>query len=74
MKGVGQRFLKLDLHIWPLPIRVNYEVDVNGINYGVNGSTNAMFIEKLDCGVSKVKLAVRKIKLLVSVREWLASQ
>jgi len=39
------------------------KVDVNGINYGVNGSTNAMFIEKLDCGVSKSEIGCSKDKI-----------
>jgi len=62
-KGTWQRYLKLDYTTGLYNSGSIFKVDVNGANYGVNGSANAMFVEKFDCGGFKNEALVTKTKL-----------
>lgn len=50
MKGTWQKALKLDFTTGPTISGAIFKLDANVINYGVNGTTNAIFIDKFDCG------------------------
>lgn len=61
-KGSWQRFLKLDYTSGFYNSGSIFKLDVNGANYGVNGTTNAVFIEKMDCGFNKNEIGCAKNK------------
>jgi len=61
-KGSWQRYLKLDYTSGFYNSGSIFKLDVNGANYGVNGTTNAVFVEKMDCGFNKNEIGVAKDK------------
>ncbi len=60
MKGTWQRYLKLDYTSGFYSSGSIFKLDVNGANYGVNGTTNAVFVEKMDCGFNKNEIDCTK--------------
>lgn len=62
MKGTWQRYLKLDYTSGFYSAGSIFKLDVNGANYGVNGTTNAVFVEKMDCGFNKNEIGCTKNK------------
>jgi len=61
-KGSWQRYLKLDYTSGFYNSGSIFKLDVNGANYGVNGTTNAVFVEKMDCGFNKNEIGCAKNK------------
>jgi hypothetical protein len=61
-KGTWQRYLKMDYTSGFYSSGSIFKLDVNGANYGVNGTTNAVFVEKMDCGFNKNEIGCAKNK------------
>ncbi len=62
-KGSWQKFLKLDYTSGLYNSGSILKLDVNGANYGINGSTNAIFVDKFDCGGFKNEALITKNKI-----------
>jgi hypothetical protein len=63
MKGNWQKALKLDYTTGPALSGAIFKLDTNIFNYGVNGTTNAIFIDKFDCGVTANKIIPQEGKI-----------
>jgi len=59
MKGSWQKVLKLDYTSGLYNSGSIVKVDANIINYGLNGTTNAIFVDKFDCGLSAKKAVIK---------------
>jgi hypothetical protein len=63
-KGTWQKYLKLDYTSGLYQSGSIMKVDINLLNYGLNTTTNAIFIDKYDCGGFKNETLVAKTKIV----------